>query len=165
MRMLWFLLLSVRLFGQVAPADVTGWGKITWGMTIPQARAACGIAATDTSESFKVDVGSIGMKADIGDPRGTGHVTQVTLFMSFGLPKDPTRAGPEDFDTLKELLIQKYGAPASDESSRNVNTQDRTVLWTFPSTSITLFRSLYEARLGSITLRYRQTDRKALNAL
>lgn len=160
---------AVALPGQAPPKDVDGWGKIKWGATIAEARAAYNIVTptekTDTSLEMQVDVGTISMSAALGDRHGSGRITQVVLFMSFGLPKDVPRAGPEDFDTLKSLLTQKYGVPVGDETTRNVNTRDRTVLWTFPSTSIVLTLSQYETRLGSITLRYREADKKALDAL
>jgi hypothetical protein len=163
---------AIALLGQSPPKDVYGWDKIKWGMTISEARAIYAVSTpTETSGYWTllnipdVKIGDISLKASVGAKHGSDQITLAALWMSFGLTKDAPRAGPEDFDTLKTLLTQKYGTPVSDETTRNVNTRDRTVSWTFPSTSIVLALSLYETRLGSISLRYTAPDKKALDKL
>jgi hypothetical protein len=163
---------SVALMGQAPPKDVTGWDKIKWGMTIAEARAAYAVSApTEATEYWTalsipdVVIGDIRLKAVVEARHGSDQITLASLFMSFGLPKDAPLAGPEDFETLKTLLTQKYGKPASDDTTQNVNTHDRTIIWTFQSTSISLKLSQFEARLGSISLRYEAADKKALDKL
>jgi hypothetical protein len=71
-------------------------------------------------------------------------------------------AGSQKFDTLKTLLIQKYGIPVNEETKTDeINARVTTVLWTFPSTSIHLM--LREGR--TIFLEYTATDKKALDVL
>jgi hypothetical protein len=60
------------------------------------------------------------------------------------------------------MLIQKYGPPASEEAKRGENFRLlKTVLWTFPSTSIlmTLEQSASLPNLGNIILDYTATDK------
>jgi hypothetical protein len=70
--------------------------------------------------------------------------------------------GIRDFDTLKMLLIQKYGTPANQETKKDeIGAHVTTVLWAFPSTAILL--SLREETV--IYLEYKAADKKALDKL
>ena len=61
-----------------------------------------------------------------------------------------------DFDTIKALLIQKYGRPISEETKPDeLNVSVTTVLWSFPSTSIEL--SMRNGK-GVIFLDYIEAD-------
>ncbi len=160
--------------GQEKPKDVDGWGKIKWSMTIADVRAAYNAQSqAETNEYWTnvtldpVKVGDISMKASAGAKHGSERVTQVRLWLSFGLPSDPATAGFHDFDTLRTLLIQKYGSPINEETKREYGDPVKTVLWTFPSTSITLKldQKASAPNLGTITLQYMATDKKALDVL
>lgn len=61
------------------------------------------------------------------------------------------------FSKLKKLLTAKYGTPKS--------TTAEEVIWTFPSTSITLSRIESGVGLGFVTVFYEALDKKAMDAL
>jgi hypothetical protein len=161
--------LAVALFGQPKPKDVDGWDKIKWGMTIAQARSA--YAAESQPESKDnwtlldlkpVKVGAIEMGVQVGARQGSQKVSLVRLWSFFGLPSSAPLAGPQDFDTLKTSLIQKYGPPDSEEAKRGENFRLlKTVLWKFPSTSVQLVleQSFSLPNLGSIFLEYGQVEK------
>ena len=113
--------LGVALHGQSKPKDVDGWDEIKWGMTIAEARAAYDIGAepqrNDTwtlLELNPVKIGDVEMGVQVGARHGTEKITEVTLWSGFGLPNSAPLAGPRDFDTLRNALVQKYGHPASE---------------------------------------------------
>ena len=148
------------------PNDVDGWGKIKWGMTIAEARAAYNVEspleATEywnflRLQSIKID--DIPMDVDAMAARGSDQITRVQLtWIFYGHPGGPS--GSQGFDKLKTLLIQKYGAPASDETKREFGDLTKEVLWVFPSTSVLL-------KLGnvSVNLTHKTIDKKAIDAL
>ncbi len=161
--------LAVVLYGQPKPKDpkpqdIAGWDKIKWGMTIAEARSAYGIdsqaESTDdwTLLTLKpVKIGDIKLSVQIGARRPSEKITLVRQWSYFGLPTAPSSAGPQDFDTLRTMLIQKYGQPANEETKRGENFRlIKTVLWTFPSTSIlmSLEQSASLPNLGNIYLDY-----------
>jgi hypothetical protein len=138
--------LAFGLLGQAPPKDVDGWGKLKWGMTIAEARAA-GLLEP-------VKIGDIAMKVDTFTKGDTDSIKRIQLYNFF--------SNQHDFDTLKTLLTQKYGASASQETKRDeINARITTVLWTFPSTSILL--TLREGK--TLYLDYTATDKKALDKL
>jgi hypothetical protein len=161
--------LAVALYGQPRPKDVDGWDKIRWGMTIAEARAAYGIDTQPESDDNwtllklnPVKIGGVEMGVQVGARQGTGKITLVRLWSYFGLSSSAPLAGPQDFDTLKTTLIQKYGQPANEEAKRGENFRlIKTVLWTFPSTSIlmTIEQSSSLPNLGNIILDYTATDK------
>jgi len=161
--------LAVALRGQPKPKDVDGWDKIKWGMTIAQARSAYGVATQPERKDNwtlldlkPVKVVGIEMGVQVGAGPGSRKITLVRLWSFFGLPSSPPLAGPQDFDTLKTMLIQKYGPPANEEAKRGENFRLlKTVLWTFPSTSIllTLEQSSSLPNLGNIFVEYTAIDR------
>ena len=157
---------AFTLTGQTPPKDVDGWGKIKWGMTIAEARAAYNVEVQPQTNEYwtflrleSIKIGDIGMDADAAAKHGSEHIFNVVLTWIFsGHPEGPS--GSHGFDTLKTLLIQKYGLPVSDEKKREFGDPVREVLWTFPSTSILL-------KLGqvAVTVNYAATDKKALDVL
>jgi hypothetical protein len=159
--------LTVALYGQSKPKDVDGWDKIQWGMTIAEARSAYGIdaqpEANDEWTLLKlkpVKMGGIQMGVQAGARHGTQKITQVRLWSYFGLPTSEPSAGPQDFDTLRTILMEKYGSPANEDTKRGENFRlMKTVLWTFPSTSILLAleQSSSLPNLGNIYLDYTAT--------
>ena len=155
------------MYGQTKPKDVDGWDKIKWGMTLAEVRAGYSI---DTEPEAKdgwmllqlkpVKLGGVEMGVQVGARQGAGKVTSVKLWSYFGIPTAAPSAGAQDFDTLRTILIEKYGAPASEESKRGENFRlIKTILWTFPSTSIqmTLEQSSSLPNLGNIVLEYTAT--------
>ena len=159
--------LAVSLFGQVVfgqdkPKDVAGWDKIKWGMTIADVRSAYHIEAPPESKDDwilldlkPVKMGEVEMGVQIGARQRSEKIASVRLWSHFGLASSAPRAGSQDFDTLRTLLIQKYGHPANEETKRGENFRlIRTVLWTFPSTSIVLSleQSASLPNLGNIDL-------------
>jgi hypothetical protein len=170
--------LAVTLYGQPAakdpaPQDIHGWDKIRWGMTIAEARAAYDIKTQPESKDNwtllylnPVKIGGAEMGVEMGVQVGArevaGKITLVRLWSFFGVPGAAPLAGAQDFDTLKTTLIQKYGHPAKEETTRGENGRlIKTVLWTFPSTSIlmTLEQSTSLPNLGTIYLDYTATDK------
>lgn len=161
--------IAVALSGQLKPKDVDGWDKIKWGMTIAQARSAYGIEAQAESQDNwtlldlkPVKAAGVEMGVQVGARQGSQKISLVRLWSFFGLPSSAPLAGPQDFDTLKTMAIQKYGVPANEEVKRGENFRLlKTVLWTFPSTSIvlTLEQSASLPNLGNIFLEYAEVDK------
>lgn len=166
--------LSVALYAQAKPKDtkpqdIDGWDKITWSMTLAQVRAAYHAdAQPETRDDWTllqlnpVNVGGVEMGVQVGARQGSGKLSLVRLWSYFGLPNSAPLAGPQDFDTLRAMLIQKYGPPANEETKRGENFRlIKTVLWTFPSTSIlmTLEQSSSLPNLGNIFVEYTATHK------
>jgi hypothetical protein len=168
------LILAAIVGAQEKPKDVDGWGKIKWGMTLDQVRAAYGDETTVESNEYwthltlpPVKVGDIALKPSASAKHGSKQITLIRLWESFGLPGNAPSAGPSDFETLRTLLIQKYGSPTGEESKREYGDPVRMALWTFSSTSIqlTLTQKDRMPSLGKIELEYKATDKKALDVL
>lgn len=160
--------LAVVLFGQSRPKDVDGWDKIQWGMTMAEARSAYDVDAKPATkdewtllELKPVHLSGVQMGVQVGAREGAGKISLVRLWSFFGLPSSPPLARPQDFDTLKATLIQKYGQPAKEEMKRGGENTHlfKTALWTFPSTSIllSLEQSTALPNLGTIYLEYTAT--------
>ena len=157
--------LAVTLCAQ--PKDVDGWDKIKWGMTIAEARAAYGTDAKPESKDDwtllqlnPVKMAAVEMSVEVGARQGAEKITSVRLWSYFGIPSAAPMAGPQDFDALKAFLTEKYGHPAKEDSRRGENFRlIKTVLWTFPSTSIlmTLEQSASLPNLGYIDVDYSAT--------
>jgi hypothetical protein len=158
---------AVALYGQSKPKDVDGWDKIKWGMTVAEVRSSYGVEAQPENKDNwtllqlnPVKVSGVEMEVQVGARQGTGKVTFVRLSSYFGLPSSPPLAGAQDFDTLRTMLILKYGNPANEETTRGENFRlIKTVLWTFPSTSVRmrLEQSSSLPNLGNIFLEYTAT--------
>ncbi len=159
-----FLALAVALYGQTKPNDVSGWDKIRWGMTIADARAAYDIhTETENKDNWALlylnpaKIGSVEMGVQVGARAGTDQIAMVRLWSFFGLPSSAPLSGPRDFDTLKTTVTQQYGHPSGEETKRGENNHIiKTVLWTFPSTSIllSLEQSALLPNVGTIYLDY-----------
>lgn len=156
--------IAIALYGQPKPEDVPGWDKIEWGMTIAEVRSAYHVdTAPESNDSWTllnlnpVKLGTIQMGVQVGARRASDKIVLVRLSLFFGLPSSAPSAGPQDFDTLKATLTKQYGPPDKEETTRGENSHlIRTVLWTFPSTSIllTLEQSASLPNLGNIYLDY-----------
>jgi hypothetical protein len=161
--------LTIALYGQTKPSDVTGWDKIRWSMTIAEARSAYDIhTEPETRDNWTlqylnpVKMSGVEMGVQVGARAGAEKITSVRLWSFFGVPNAAPLAGAQDFDTLKTTLVQQYGHPANEETRRGENGRlIKTVNWTFPSTSIvlTLEQSTSLPNLGTIYLDYSATDK------
>jgi hypothetical protein len=101
-----------------------------------------------------VQIGDLSMNVSVSARTGTDRIARVELSNMDG--------GSRKFDGLKVLLIQKYGPPINEATkSDEANASVTTLLWTFPSASITL--TLRQGR--GIYLEYTATDKEALDLL
>ena len=159
-----FLIAAVALCAYSQPQDVSGWDKIAWGMTIAQVRAAYRVdALPETKDGWTlvqlnaVKMGGVQLGVQVGARAGSERIRSIRLWSYFGLPNSAAGAGAQDFDTLRAILIEKYGQPANEETRHGENFRIiKTVAWTFPSTSIvlTLEASTSIPNLGNIDLVY-----------
>lgn len=176
--------LAASASGQTKPKDVDGWGKIKWGMTLAEVRSLYSVPVStkewpETAARCldspipsclpdrgpyifldSVEVGDIKMKVTVQAGYKSTKVVSVQLADLNGA--SGTGNGVRNFDTLKTLLIQKYGTPVNQETKiDDIGAHITTVLWTFTSTSILL--TLREQKV--IYLEYGATDKKALGVL
>jgi hypothetical protein len=170
------LLIYTAAFAQ--PRDTDGWGKVKWGMTVEQVKAAYGAEAENSTvvpgPNFifidrltvpNVKIGELEMKASLQTPKGSDQIKQVSITLKAPL-ESPSFIRSGAFDRLKGLLIEKYGAPANEDRTAERSSIIKTLLWSLPSTTITLIWSegtRYE--LGYVELRYKAVDKKALDVL
>jgi hypothetical protein len=162
-----FSVVALAVYGQ--PKDVQGWDKIQWGTTMAQARSAYGVDTQPESQDgwtlLKLNsakIGGVEMGVQAGARDGSEKITMVRLWSYFGLSTSAPSAGAQDFDTLRTVLIQKYGDPAAEETRHGENFRFiRTVRWAFPSTSIlmTLEQSTSVPNIGNIILDYTATGK------
>jgi hypothetical protein len=151
---------AITLLGQ-APRDVPGWGKIRWGMSIADANQAYVINRHEDNEVWSeliaepIEFYDFKLRVAIGARHGSEQISRVRLWTN----------ATQEFDTLKTLLIQKYGPPIDGETRNEGADTVRTFLWTFPSTSIRMTLSEDQKNQGRIDLEYLATDRQALEAL
>jgi hypothetical protein len=164
MRLAVFVAFGLTLYGQTKPKDVDGWDKIQWGMTMAEVRSVYSVdAQPETKDDWTllqlkpVKVGGVEMGVQVGARVGSEKISSIRLWSYFGLPNSPPGAGAANFDTLRTVLIEKYGQPAHEETKHGENFRIiQTVFWTFPSTSIlmTLEASTSIPNLGNIDLVY-----------
>jgi len=150
--------------GNEKPKDIDGWGKIKWGMTLDQARAAYEVTTPLEVNDYwthlilsPVKVGDIEMRADAQAKHGSDRISGVRL-SRYWSDKD---FSSHDFDTVKALLVAKYGLPTSEE--KKMEGYDRPVtsaVWIFPSTSIVL-----QLTPAILSVQYTALDKKALDVL
>lgn len=164
--------LSVVLFASMVwsqTGDVKGWNAIRWGMTVSQAKTALGSQAKDPTDEQKqgskwpirIVVNDIKLDDEI---RGTALIetkpdSNFISAVSIEAAQFEDSAAHREyaFSKLKKLLTAKYGTPKSATAEE--------VIWTFPSTSITLSRIESGVGLGFVTVFYEALDKKAMDAL
>ena len=159
------------------PADVKGWGKIEWGMTVQEAKAAYGSQAENSTvvpgPSFiaidrltipGITIGSAKATASIQTKRESDKISSVAI--QVGGETDTSAVRARNFDETKKLLIEKYGQPKTEDRKPDNGYMRSTVLWMFPSTSITL-RQVESQRfdIGYVSITYEAIDKKALDVL
>jgi hypothetical protein len=141
-------LIFVPAFAQTK--DTAGWGKVKWGMTVEQAKAAYGAEAEDSAvvpgpnyifidklTLPNVKIGDLEMTASLQVPKGSNQIKQVTLSLKADM-QAPTSVRSWAFERLKALVIGKYGAPANQDTATVSDDLIKTVLWSLPTTTITL---------------------------
>ena len=163
-RLFFLLSATVCAFAQSTPGDVHGWDKITWGMTMAEVRAVYQAdAKAETKDGWTllqlkpVKMGGVQLGVQVGAHEGGEKIASIRLWSYFGLSTSVPGAGAQDYDTLRGILIEKYGPPASEETTHGENFRIiKTVAWTFPSTSIAmkLEASTSIPNLGNIDLVY-----------
>jgi hypothetical protein len=152
---------AITLLGQAPPRDVEGWGKIKWGMSIADASRAYVINRHEDNELWSeliaepIEFYDFKLRVAIGARHGSEQISRVRLATN----------ATQEFDTLKTLLIQKYGPPIDGETRNEGTDSVRTFLWAFPSTSIRLTLSQDQKNQGRIDLVYLATDQQALEVL
>jgi hypothetical protein len=162
--------------GQTKPKDVYGWGKLRWGMTVKQAKAALGPGARESdgksgkstrySERIVIDklkIGDIEMTASVYTLPDSEKIQEVGLTLPDGVNK--TNGG--SFEDLRNSLTRKYGIPTRQEP---IEERERTTInsatWVFPSTVISLmWIQVKGIGFETLTLQYSATDNKVLNVL
>ena len=130
--------------------DVNGWDKIKWGMTLEQAAAAYNIEYKPEKNEYwtildlpSITVAGINLGVNCGAKLGTDSITLVRM-SDWGNPS------PGNRDTIKTLLIQKYGQPNSQD--------ENSVLWVLSSTSITMEVN----RFGWVSIIYKAIEKNSL---
>jgi hypothetical protein len=174
------LVLAGIMVAQTEQKDVNGWSTIKWGMTVGEAKTALGDQATTSSAQVpgpnfadierlvikNLAVSDLVGQCSIFAKRGSDVVTSVAI--RFGEIRDDPSSRERSFDELKRLLIEKYGQPKNEDrkvepATVRGQTIISTVLWTFPSTSISLLRSESTAYgHGYVTVTYRQKEQTVL---
>jgi len=156
--------------------DVNGWGKLKWGMTVEQATA-------EYSGSFKVLPNKENTRPEITikDVEVGRLLLDVSVVAVFGPTIDNITLEPQphkdweytrqqNFDLLKVLLVEKYGAPTNEDRTNNfdyANKPDGTrtvVIWALPSTTIKLLWS-EQSKSGSLFVEYTPPNRKFLSRM
>jgi hypothetical protein len=159
--------------------DLDGWKNIKWGMTVVQAKAVLGDTASAPEEEYNpnstmverilvkgLHIGNLGVSASVYTMQNSEKIVAVTLNASD--MHDPPAHRADVFSTLKTLLIQKYGTPKNENRGPDGKGDvEQTVLWTFPSTTLTLTWYETEPRyaLGFVRIRYRAVDKDASSVL
>lgn len=179
MKPVMILLLAIATYAHqpAKPKDVEGWGKIKWGMTIAQAKAAYGTglktasdhpattktSGTDTTVLFIDDlkVGEIPVDASIETFASSDRIARATLSLQDGYSKRGFA-----YEQLRNLLSQKYGPMTRHENDKASRVTTNSAAWVFPSTVITLqWVEVDSIDFGVLRIVYESTDKKALGVL
>lgn len=167
-------LLAAAAAAQPRARDIEGWDQVKWGMPLDQVRALYQVAGESSTQSWThlqlpaIRVGDIPLEVDVAARKPGDQVTLIALWCSYGAPAGPRgsapRLAPGDFDTLKEALFRKYGSPRDETRSTEHGDPATTLLWVFPSGSITLKR-IQNRRIpaiGSFRIEYRAAEKAPL---
>jgi hypothetical protein len=124
-----------------ATEDPGGWSKAKWGMTDDEIVKAfdgqvAPLSKVDRYQHARVGIESLevaGVKFKVYMSPGSDNKLDHVLFS----PVNPDDATDQTFQSLENLLVQKYGRPWK----TNENTATTELQWSFPTTVITLARS------------------------
>jgi hypothetical protein len=157
------LLLSTLGFSQ-SKDEIIGWNKATWGMTENEL-----IKSFPDAVQLDEDVTySDGIFVSIIIP--TYKVGSETFKISFQMKSNPISKArtltnvlmelnetPFDstFDSINNLLIEKYGEPKNRQNSES----EKKILWIYPKTKITLTRIVMKnIELDKLLIQYSQRE-------
>jgi len=173
-----FAVSSVCPCAKIAPAaeqaDVKGWNHVRWGMTIAQAKAALGpnvrivsepkpqpgVLLVDRLRLPSVKLENLELEAAIQTLPGSDRICAVTLRLKNENHKRENRQ--RAFDSLKEMLVSKYGAPTMNESKPN----EKASTWRFATGLINLKRfELTMIGFGNVSVQYKEHDRNLQDKL
>ena len=124
-----------------SPKEPEGYKDFKWGMTFDEIARLLGKWPTPSSETqgmhFKDSIGSVG----------------VEVFLAFSEPVKPESKldsvslsfKPKDYETLKEIFIQRYGKPTSSQqepykTQGGAESTNETLMWKGPHSFINLSR-------------------------
>jgi hypothetical protein len=172
-----FLPLLCAVAASAQPADDPGgWNNLKWGVTLAGVRALYPSAVEDRDAYWihlalpPVTIGGISLGVTASAPKGSDKITMISLDCLFGVPPSPRWqlcAGPADFETLKPLLLQKYGRQKNEERKAFYSDLAHLFLWVFPTTSIQLRLDQAQSApsVGGIGITYRPLDPGAADLL
>ena len=159
--------------------DVHGWGKVTWGMTVAQAKAALGpeAKAAEGENTFtdgyiarlvlkKLKVGDIDMDVSIAAKSGSERIALISLELA-DKPQDTGSRGAA-YHGLLNALTRKYGRPTkTDKEIRDdTDVETNSAQWVLPSTNIDLvWIENRDLGFGVLHLMYSPVSRKMQDAL
>lgn len=171
-----FSVCAVCLYAQPT-RDVSGWGKLKWGMTVEQAKAEYGGTfevvpdKENTRPSITIkdfEVGRLLLEVSVVAVFGP-TIDNITLVPQ--PHKDWSYSRQQNFELLKVLLIEKYGAPTHVDRMPNFAYDDEpdgtkeVVVWALPSTTIKLLWTEQKNKTGSLFVEYTPPNRKFLSAM
>lgn len=173
------LLLTAAASAQTErPKDVEGWQKITWKMTLADVRAIYPDAKPSDDPYWShlalpaIQVADIPLQVTVSAKKPSAQVGLIALWCHFGVPGNAGESAPPNvtragFETLKALMIQKYGHQKNEEHKTDYGDPETLFLWTFPSSSIELKLRLTRGTpsMGSLHIEFRPLDPKSLDIL
>jgi hypothetical protein len=130
------VILVTESFG-LAGTDIKGWGKTEWGMSKAQVLKVYPEARPNSGKNFAASQDSLEIQTSIA-----GETFNIGFFFRNG--KDVMCApvkkiiGSSLFESLEQLLTNKYGAPSLKRKTSMGIGPEYKVSWTLPSTSIEL---------------------------
>jgi len=131
-----------------ADEPIAGWDRARWGMSISEIQTAYPAAKPHKRETY--DFGGRKYYSDLA--LSDIHVGGYNLTVQFLMDSSDTLAAvklEKDFDknmsggkiayeTLKELLIQKYGPPTTEKSEPTEHSRSLSCIWHSPNAQIRL---------------------------
>ena len=94
-------LLLMATAASAQPTDIDGWGKIHWGMTLDEARTIYAITDAPVANPYwttltlpTVAIGDLHLRASAGAKQPSDRITQVRLWLSFGIPSSAPSPAP-----------------------------------------------------------------------
>ena len=150
--------------GKVAPLaskGINGWGNVKWGMTVGEATAVIPNTVTVENVTMKVRVSQCSNWCGNEVVPSLPVKSVILQVDTLKLEHDPQST----FDNLKTALIRKYGTP-SVESREGTDVgpfNERTAIWTLPSTTIVLNRQVdRHIPIDSVSIMYKPYDSDVL---
>jgi hypothetical protein len=138
--------------------DVSGWQQTRWGMTADEIIAAVGshirkVPREEYPNAWSelcipdVEIGDYPFLVQFQMEKVTGTLTQVLIKHEEELDKEPTGA----FNTARRVLSERFGQPKREGTSD-------TLVWAFPTTTITLSMFYIENILATVGIGFKPTS-------